>query len=310
MPTRERRRGFPLSFLGGVLWEDRYGAIPIIMKRDSIFYRLFQQSPSLLFDLLENPPDNATEYRFDSVAVKEPKFEIDGVFLPPDTDRNGVIYFCEVQFQKDERLYERVFGESFLYFYRQRERFTDWQIVVIYPTRNLEQSNAHPYRSLLNCEQVHRVYLNELGEIQQLPLGVALMVLTTVEETQAPEKARYLLARTQEQIADTEASRAIIEMIATIMVYKFTNLSRQEVDTMLGLQLADTRVYREAKEEGRQEGESALILRLLSRRIGEVTPEQRSQIQALSINQLEALGEALLDFTKPGDLEEWLRSHL
>jgi len=98
------------------------------------------------------------------------------------------------------------------------------------------------------------------------------------------------------------------------MVYKLTNLSRQEVDAMLGLQLADTRVYREAKEdgreEGRQEGESALILRLLSRRIGEVTPERRSQIQALSINQLEALGEALLDFTQPEDLEEWLRSHL
>jgi predicted transposase/invertase (TIGR01784 family) len=217
---------------------------------------------------------------------------------------------CQFKLKKHPRLYERVFGESFLYFYRQRERFTDWQIVVIYPTRSLEQSNTHPYRALLNCPQVHRIYLNELGEIQQLPLGVALMVLTTVEETQAPEKARYLLARTQEQIVDTEASRAIIEMIATIMVYKFTNLSRQEVDTMLGLQLADTRVYREAKEEGRQEGESALILRLLSRRIGEVTPEQRSQIQALSINQLEALGEALLDFTKPGDLEEWLRSHL
>jgi predicted transposase YdaD len=66
------------------------------------------------------------------------------------------------------------------------------QIVVIYPTRSLEQSNAHPYRALLNCPQVHRVYLNELGEIQQLPLGVALMVLTTVEETQAPEKARYI----------------------------------------------------------------------------------------------------------------------
>ncbi|TRT61357.1 MAG: DUF4351 domain-containing protein [Microcystis aeruginosa Ma_QC_C_20070703_M131] len=83
---------------------------------------------------------------------------------------------------------------------------------------------------------------------------------------------------------------------------------------MLGLQLADTRVYREAKEEGREEGrlegESALILRLLSRRIGEVTPERRSQIQSLSINQLEALGEALLDFSKPEDLEEWWRSLL
>jgi predicted transposase/invertase (TIGR01784 family) len=310
-------------FFGGFMGRSgkSYGAIPIIMKRDSIFYRLFQQSPSLLFDLLENPPDNATEYRFDSVAVKEPKFEIDGVFLPPDNDSSGVIYFCEVQFQKDERLYERVFGESFLYFYRQRERFTDWQIVVIYPTRSLEQSNTHPYRALLNCNQVHRIYLNELGEIQQLPLGVALMVLTTVEETQAPEKARYLLARTQQQIADPEAGRAIIEMIATIMVYKFTNLSRQEVEAMLGLQLADTRVYREAKEEGRLEGqlegrlegrlegESALILRLLQRRFGAVDEVLAARIQALEIEQLESLAEALLDFTALNDLVLWLNRY-
>lgn len=109
------------------------------MRRDSIFYALFQQSPALLFDLLENPPPNAQDYRFDSVVVKEPKFEIDGVFLPPETDNPGVVYFCEVQFQKDEQLYERLFGESFLYFYRNRDRFCDWQTVVIYPTRSTEK---------------------------------------------------------------------------------------------------------------------------------------------------------------------------
>ncbi len=64
------------------------------MRRDSIFYKLFQQSPSLLFELLTNPPINAGEYRFDSVAVKEPKFEIDGVFLPPQSQTPGVVYFC------------------------------------------------------------------------------------------------------------------------------------------------------------------------------------------------------------------------
>ncbi|WP_439566571.1 DUF2887 domain-containing protein, partial [Gloeocapsopsis crepidinum] len=48
------------------------------MRRDPIFYKLFQQSPDVLFDLIGNRPDNAAEYRFDSVAVKEPKFEIDG----------------------------------------------------------------------------------------------------------------------------------------------------------------------------------------------------------------------------------------
>jgi predicted transposase/invertase (TIGR01784 family) len=279
------------------------------MKRDSIFYRLFQESPALLFDLLENPPANASEYRFDSIAVKEPKFEIDGVFLPPDTDNTGVIYFCEVQFQKDEQLYERVFGESFLYFYRHRERYADWQIVVIYPTRGIEQSNAHPYRALLDCEQVHRVYLNELGEIQQLPLGVALMVLTTVEKAQAPEEARSLLARTQQQIPDPKASRAIIEMIATIMVYRFTNLSRQEVDAMLGLQLADTRVYREAKEEGRQEGESALVVRQLKRRFGSVDEGLTARIRGLEIDRLEDLAEALLDFSELNDLVLWLNRH-
>ncbi|WP_237088392.1 Rpn family recombination-promoting nuclease/putative transposase, partial [Nostoc sp. PCC 7120 = FACHB-418] len=104
------------------------------MRRDSIFYKLFQQSPSLLFELLTNPPTNADEYIFDSVAVKEPKFEIDGVFLPPQNQSPGVVYFCEVQFQKDERLYERVFAESWLYFYRNRDRFSNLQIVIIYPS--------------------------------------------------------------------------------------------------------------------------------------------------------------------------------
>ncbi|MEB3291713.1 MAG: DUF2887 domain-containing protein, partial [Synechococcales bacterium] len=48
------------------------------MRRDSIFYALFQQSPALLFELLAEVPESAAQYRFESVAVKEPKFEIDG----------------------------------------------------------------------------------------------------------------------------------------------------------------------------------------------------------------------------------------
>ena len=67
------------------------------MRRDSIFYKLFQQSPTLLFELLTNPPANADGYRFDSVAVKEPKFEIDGVFLPPENEGAGVAPLRESQ---------------------------------------------------------------------------------------------------------------------------------------------------------------------------------------------------------------------
>jgi predicted transposase/invertase (TIGR01784 family) len=279
------------------------------MRRDSIFYKLFQQSPTLLFDLLATPPANASGYRFDSVAVKEPKFEIDGVFLPPQTENAGIIYFCEVQFQKDERLYERLFGEAFLYFYRNRERYSDWQAVVIYPRSSIEQSDTHPYRSLLNSDQVHRVYLNELGEIRQLPLGIALMVLTILEEERAPEEARYLLARAQQEISEPEASRAIINTIATIIVYKFTNLSRREVEAMLGMRLEESRVYREAKEEGRQEEAANLVLRQLLRRFGELSQEIRVRISNLPLSVIEDLSEALLDFNSLDDLSTWLEAH-
>jgi predicted transposase/invertase (TIGR01784 family) len=76
------------------------------MCRDTIFYRIFAQSPTILFELLSQPPNRANEYTFDSVEVKETSFRIDGVFLPPDS--TGTIYFCEVQFQLDELLYERM----------------------------------------------------------------------------------------------------------------------------------------------------------------------------------------------------------
>jgi predicted transposase YdaD len=38
------------------------------MRRDSIFYKLFQQSSALVFELLIEPPENAQAYRFDAVA--------------------------------------------------------------------------------------------------------------------------------------------------------------------------------------------------------------------------------------------------
>ncbi|MBD2493935.1 Rpn family recombination-promoting nuclease/putative transposase [Nostoc sp. FACHB-280] len=281
------------------------------MRRDSIFYKLFQQSPTLIFELLTNPPTNAEAYRFDSVAVKEPTFEIDGVFLPPENTSPGAVYFCEVQFQKDERLYERVFAESSLYFYRNRDRFNDWQAVIIYPSRSIEQNDIYPHRNQLNGDQVHRIYLDELGDIRSLPVWVALMVLTNLDDELAPTEARYLLERSSVEQSET-ASRAIIELVITILVYKFEQLSRTEVEQMLGITLQETRVYREIKEEGREEGriegERSLILRLLQKRVGELPPDVCESITTLCLEELENLGEALLDFTSLADLQVWLET--
>ncbi len=56
----------------------------------------------------------------------------------------------------------------------------------------------------------------------------------------------------------------LIEVIATIAVYKFASLSRAEVEAMLGLSVEQTRVYQEAKAEGRQEGRQEGRVEMLS----------------------------------------------
>lgn len=82
---------------------------------------------------------------------------------------------------------------------------------------------------------------------------------------------------------------------------------------MLDITLKETRVYREIKEEGREEGREAVTLNLvicqLTKRFGELPQELSTAIAALPLPDLEALGESLLDFTRLSDLEHWLIGH-
>jgi hypothetical protein len=62
-------------------------------------------------------------------------------------------------------------------------------------------------------------------------------------------------------------------------------------------------------EQGVRQGlerERSLILRQLNRKVGALSPQTLEQVNALSIEQLESLGEALLDFGAIADLAQWL----
>ena len=137
----------------------------------------------------------------------------------------------------------------------QRERFYDWRAVVIYPTRSAEQSRREIVSDIITSGRVAVVYLDELGNVEELPIGVGLMVLTTLEGSSAVETSQLFI----KQLQNLPNGSAIINLVSTIIVYKFQNLSRAEVDVMLGIELQQTRVYQEAKDEGRQEGESELV---------------------------------------------------
>jgi Domain of unknown function (DUF4351) len=59
-------------------------------------------------------------------------------------------------------------------------------------------------------------------------------------------------------------------------------------------------------EEGEQRAFLKMVRQVLLRRVGAIDPEVDRQLQSLSVEQLEALHDAALDFTTPSDLLNWL----
>ncbi len=89
----------------------------LLGKTDTIFYRLFQEFPRIFFELIGQTGLPADTYQFTSIELKQLAFRVDGLFLPPPNQPNLPMYFVEVQFQKDDGFYYRLFAEIFLYIY-------------------------------------------------------------------------------------------------------------------------------------------------------------------------------------------------
>jgi predicted transposase/invertase (TIGR01784 family) len=279
------------------------------MKRDTIFYQIFQRSPQLLFDLLPLPPASTQGYSFESVEIKEASFRIDGVLTPPDP--SGDVFFVEVQMQPNPKLNERMFNEISTYTYRRTEMFEDWRAVILYPSRSVEQTTTKVPYELFASGRIRPIYLDTLGQISQLPVGLGLMVLTTLEGDVAISEARDMISRSRQSLDEN----AIIELVSTIILYKFTTLNRDEVAEMLGYKIDDlkqSRVYQDARQEGREEGREEerrdVVLMLLAYKFGQISSLNLDRVQALKFDRLQELSTAILDFTSLADLEAWLQS--
>ena len=96
-----------------------------------------------------------------------------------------------------------------------------------------------------------------------------------------------------------------MELVTSIIVYKFEQLSREEIDNMLGITLKGTRVYEEAREE---EAATLIILMLKTRFGQELSEETRARIEGLPLSTLHNLGQALFNFTSLADLQAWLNA--
>ena len=83
----------------------------------------------------------------------------------------------------------------------------------------------------------------------------------------------------------------------------------EETKKMKYVTTTQRRILARAEAQGEVKQARSFVQRLLTRRFGELQDSLLETLDVLSIDRLESLGEALLDFTSIEDLTHWLDTH-
>ncbi|MEA5565909.1 DUF4351 domain-containing protein [Anabaena sp. UHCC 0399] len=166
----------------------------------------------------------------------------------------------------------------------------------------------------VDTNTTHRYQTMRLWEEDPIPLlaNPALLPLATLARTESPTDLLTQVAAAVDMIEETDERQNISACVQVLAGLRFeknliTQLFSEEI-------MQESVIYQDILQKGLKQGEERgkkqealeLILRQLTRRFGAIEPETQQQIRTLSITQLEELAEALLDFTSPSDLVNYL----
>jgi predicted transposase YdaD len=286
------------------------------MASDKLFYWLFQNQPDRIVSLLTDLPVDAGGYQFSAPVLKEREYRLDGLFLPPADRPELPAVILEAQMAADPGFFMRLYAET-ARLLQQQAVIRNWRVVVLCPSRQLNFGDPSPVIEFLE-QRVQWLELLPSRQAADAPLLLQALGLLVQVEDQVAAAAEELRVKA----AGTAVAADLNDVINAIFISRFSSRSIQEVCALGGVTIEDfskSVAYQEifglgeargearGKAEGKAEGESTVILRLLQRRCGPINAATTARIQALPLEQLEALAEALLDFSGPADLTAWLK---
>lgn len=132
------------------------------MKTDILFYSLFELEPTLLVHLAHLDIPETVQYKFQAIELKDIAKRTDAVLVPDTKDAPLII--AEVQFWKDDTIYDRLVSESARLRLQMRE-YQSLQMVLVFPSRELDPG-AGVWAGLVERGTMRIVYLNEALEEQ------------------------------------------------------------------------------------------------------------------------------------------------
>ncbi|RCJ24627.1 hypothetical protein A6S26_18720 [Nostoc sp. ATCC 43529] len=165
------------------------------------------------------------------------------------------------------------------------------------------ESTVHEYRVICIWSENPEPFLNDPALLPLAPLTATAQPQALLQQVVA--KVNQLEPRQRPEISTYTQILAGLKYNQDLIRQMFREgMMRESV------------IYQEILKEGEQQGEQRgrkaegqlLIVRLLTRRVGELSQEVLERIETLSLEQLENLGEALLDFQAMADLETWFNT--
>jgi predicted transposase YdaD len=279
------------------------------VKTDHWFYGLFQSVPDLITLLLPGAaaaslgPDASGDavYRFEAPELKTVNHRLDGALWPRGDERGTAeqpVVLLEVQMQGKPGFKHRLFAQT-ARFLQLHPQVLHLEVVVVVPHRRLNLGpSALPRQQRAFLADVHWLSLEELGQQPGLDPLLSLLTLPVRPEAEIPIATQQILGPRPD----------LIEPAVSILMERFPLLTRKDIMEIATIPAKDLRHTR-AAQEWIAEGEAVVTLRQLNRRCGPLSDATTARIQALPLEQLEALTEALLDFSGPADLAAWLSAH-
>ncbi len=196
------------------------------------------------------------------------------------------------------------------YWVRYRQYQRPIEQVVIFLKETVSDAAYTSQFIVGNTQHCYRVVRLWEQDAALLLTNQALLPFATLAQTDSPTALLEQVAAQIDMIEEPEQQRnisACVEVLASLRFDK--NFIQQFLRAEL---MQESPIYQEIIQKGVQQGlrqgKQDTLIRLLTRRIGSVSPQSRSQIQNLSIEQLDQLSEVLLDFSDAADLTVWLQS--
>jgi predicted transposase/invertase (TIGR01784 family) len=221
------------------------------MESDSFFYQLFQNLPQTLFELLGLPASRAKAYRFDSVELKK-SFRIDGLFVPKR--RSLPLYFVEVQFQRRPNYYADLFAKVFTYLNENDPR-QEWVAVAIFPSRGEEPKHQGPYEDLLRSKRVKRIYLDDIKDAKNPPVGLGLVQLLFASESKSQQLAPRIVEQAKADLDDSDLQAKVVELVERALMSRFPGVGVEDIRMKFKLHdIRKSKAWQELREEGHKEG--------------------------------------------------------